>query len=154
MSLIERFEAKIYYGLDGCWYWIGALDTRGYGQFAINRKSKRAHRVSYLFYKSIHPREKSVCHTCDNPACVNPNHLFLGSHDENMKDMVKKGRSKVISDTHKGVKNVNAILTPETVRCIRKEYPGLTHKKLGEKYGVHKETIAHLLRGNTWKHIV
>ena len=94
----ERFEEKFEPIPEcGCWVWTAAHHERGYGYFHFpefdGRKSSFAHRVSYFLYKGVHPKDMSVCHTCDNPSCVNPDHLFLGSHADNMKDMSKKGRA-------------------------------------------------------------
>lgn len=96
--VIERFEEK-YEPIPeaGCWIWTACSHERGYGLFytGFNRKKGKmefAHRVSYEIYFGISPGDRSVCHSCDNPSCVNPNHLFLGSHKENMEDMMNKGR--------------------------------------------------------------
>jgi hypothetical protein len=81
----------------GCWIWTGALDQQGYGRLGVNRSAQRAHRVSFeLFVGPIPPgvgyHGTEVCHRCDTPHCVNPQHLFLGAHRENMADMLAKGR--------------------------------------------------------------
>ena len=99
-SMIERFESKFTKGeADDCWEWEATKHGRGYGYFYTSpyysqRKMDFAHRFSYHLYNGIKPTEKdSVCHKCDNPKCVNPNHLFLGTHTDNMRDMVNKGRN-------------------------------------------------------------
>ena len=93
--LVDRFHEKyerVPFG--ACWIWVGALDTDGYGMIAVGRGPKSAHRISWILKNGEIPDGKHVLHTCDNPACVNPDHLFLGTHSDNMKDGVKKGRIK------------------------------------------------------------
>src|SRR5208282_775886 len=96
-----RFWAKVSKLSDkrgGCWAWIGTLDDKGYGQFTIHNDNTithiKAHTYSWQNYAGLSVSDKMVvCHKCDHPYCVNPEHLFLGSQDDNMKDMVIKGRS-------------------------------------------------------------
>jgi len=91
--MIQRFKDKFIVANNGCWEWTGCLDKKGYGQFYYKGKHRRAHRVSWaLKYGEIPPSELFACHKCDNPKCVNPDHLFLGTQSDNMKDMSRKGR--------------------------------------------------------------
>jgi hypothetical protein len=84
----DGLEKFVFYSIDGCWYWIGGVQTKGYGWF----RSRLAHRVSYSIYKGIDPGNLNVCHSCDNKLCVNPDHLWLGTTNENIQDKMKKGR--------------------------------------------------------------
>lgn len=88
----ERLLDKVFYSPDGCWYWTGALSNKGYARIAFNGKNSLASRLSFRLFNGDIPGKLFVMHTCDNPMCVNPNHLVLGTQDDNMKDMVKKGR--------------------------------------------------------------
>ena len=81
---------------DECWNWIGGKDKDGYGVFGLSSKRKaiRAHKFSYIFYKGQLGKPLQVCHTCDNPSCVNPSHLFLGTAKDNVQDCHRKGRDR------------------------------------------------------------
>jgi hypothetical protein len=142
---IERFESKIYYSLDGCWYWLSYLDSCGYGRFgSISTKEVLAHRVAYEIY--IGPIGNFyVCHTCDHPSCVNPNHLFLGSQLDNVTDCIRKGRAKVA----KGEKAANAKLSTANVHYIRENPEKMTQVQLGKKFNVGQSAISKIILNQT-----
>ena len=153
--IIERLNRYIVQiPFSDCHYWIGALSRKnGYGAFQIREKGNRnnvkrcrVHRLIYeLFIGPI--GDKHVLHRCDNPQCVNLDHLFLGTHQDNMKDMTRKGR------TCYGSKNKDAKLKPEQVIEIRKLYAegGHTTRSLGAKYGVNGKHIYNIVTGKKWK---
>ena len=88
-----RFEKWIEKG-DGCWLWKGTPSNRGYGRFSINNRDFQSHRVSLEHFKGVATAGMLILHRCDTPLCVNPDHLYLGSHEENMRDMVERGGHK------------------------------------------------------------
>ena len=81
----------------GCWFWLASTDRGGYGQFNTGDGMKKAHVFSYMLHKGRVPDGKLVCHSCDNPACVKPDHLWLGTYLENNHDMIRKGRARYLS---------------------------------------------------------
>lgn len=98
----ERFWAKVAIGeREQCWPWLGARSERGYGRFSLRGRNMRATRVAILLTRGeAPPSGLHVCHTCDNPICVNPSHLWIGTHHQNMADLIAKGRHQNKSKTH------------------------------------------------------
>jgi hypothetical protein len=139
--------------LDECWEWIGPKRPNGYGQISRETRaegSMASHRFSWELAngKSI-PDGMVVMHKCDNPSCVNPNHLSIGTYRDNMIDMMQKGRKKTVSI--KGEENARSIINEEVVREIRSS--SLSHAELGRKFGVSPNCIRGVRIGRTWSHV-
>ena len=157
MDDAERFWAKVE-KTEGCWNWTAGLNMFGYGQFGLGNKMVRAHRLSYVLHhpltiELLEHREICVCHRCDNPKCVNPAHLFLGSQGDNMKDMYAKGRGGM--KKAKGEKQHLSKLTETQVREIRKKYAngGITQPQLALEYGVSQHSVWGIILRKSWSHI-
>lgn len=150
-SLIERFEAKIYYSIDNCWYWTGSLNIFGYGMLSVTSKEKvrGAHRVSYEIFKGKIPKGLNVLHSCDNRACVNPDHLSLGTQQDNMDDMQRKGRRVTLI----GERCHNSKLNESQVREILSMKGKMRVPEMVKKYGVIHQTIYQILNRKTWTHL-
>ena len=149
---IDRFYSKtILNEKTRCLEWIGSKIPKGYGQFRFNGKSRRAHRFIYEFHHGVIPDGMLVLHKCDNPSCCEISHLFLGTNDENMKDMVNKGRSW----KPKGELSPFTKLTDAIVKEIKKDiFAGMINKEIQEKYDV-SQTVVSLIKNNkTWTHVV
>ena len=132
-------------GPDECWEWAGGILSTGYGEIQDGDRNRKAHRIAWeLFYGPI-PNGMCVLHRCDNSACVNSRHLFLGSQADNMRDMDKKGRRVV---GLRGESNLQAKLTEQKVRGIR--VSRLTQRELGKKHGVSQVAIGMIKRGKSW----
>lgn len=132
-----------------CWIWKGSM-RNGYGQMNIGGHTRKTHRVAYTLVHGIIPDGMCVLHSCDNRACVNPSHLFLGDYADNAHDMVEKGRCS--NGNYRGELASHARLTWKDVREIRQDYvPGIvTHKMLASKYGVTTGAISSIIRKITW----
>ena len=157
LNIKERFEAKyIPEPNSGCWLWVGATGTYGYGNVTVKQESIQAHRLSYLLFKGKIPKGMWVLHKCDVRLCVNPNHLFIGTRQDNMDDMVKKNRQFCGERPYaKGSKNTQSKLTEKKVIKVRKMYKSsnFTMKELSEKFYVSKSVIHAVIHYITWKHI-
>jgi len=127
MQLEERFWSKVDKSGD-CWVWTAATFKGGYGQFRASKTRVSAHRFSYELVKGPIPDGMGVCHTCDNPPCVNPDHLFAGDQGVNLRDCTDKGR-------HVG----NKRFTDVQIKNIREDTR--TQGKIAKSYGVHRVTI-------------
>jgi hypothetical protein len=133
---------------DGCWVWTGSVTGLGYGKFYHDCTSTRAHRFVWASVHGSIPPGLEVCHHCDNPPCVRPDHLFLGTHVDNMEDRDRKGR------TVHGERHYRAQLTDGDVMEIRRTFArGASHKALATQLNIPIHRIANITSGRTWKHL-
>jgi len=142
----------------GCWLWTGAIEKGGYGtkRLAIfDNRNIYANRLSYLAYKEEDIEGLCVCHKCDTPCCVNPNHLFLGTRADNMRDMADKRRNRVPHPKIQGEAHFNSRLTEDDVLSIREKFVPrkYTQKMLAEEYGVSARTIRAIIAKELWKYV-
>lgn len=177
---IERFWNGVdRMGDDDCWDWTGHRSPSGYGRITIDYKGYRTNRLAWMVTNGPIPDGLFACHKCDNPACCNPKHLFLGTHDDNMRDMAEKGRS-ALGDRNgsrlyperlargdknfyrmfpecalQGEKSPLAVLDDQTVRLIRFVYGngGYTLTGLGKIFGVSFSTIHLIIKNKRWGHL-
>jgi len=139
---------------DGCWLWTAGTTTSGYGQLRLEAgpdeyrgKKARAHRVAYELCVDEIPEGMSVCHSCDNPLCVNPDHLWIGTHAENLKDMSVKGRAA------KGDRSGTSKLNSKQVGIIKRLLSGkkINQAQIAVLAGVSPSSITHISKGHTWR---
>lgn len=146
---LARFWSKVEKTNGGCWFWKGTVFSNGYGAFSIKKVHLvRVHRLSWIIANGKIPKGMCVCHECDNKLCVNPAHLCIGTHWENMADRQRKGR------TRNGEKS-SSPLTEKEVREIRKKYASgeAGSVLLGKAYGISPTAICNIINRTTWKHL-
>lgn len=163
-DLATRFWSKVRRGTAGeCWLWTGATN-RGYGTTVVITRGRKtilrgAHRVAWELTHGEIPKELSVLHRCDVPACCNPGHLWLGTQRDNMRDMIGKGRQAPIEQRHRvGETHGRARLRDVDVLAARRACAGgvpvrEVTRKLARKRGVAESTVLSAISGRTWKHL-
>lgn len=156
MSIIKLHQERIdeFWSrtrLDGdCLLWTAGKTGHGYGVFFADGKNRSAHRISYELTHGEVPDGLILRHTCDRPACVNPNHLITGTHLDNTRDKMERGRHR----TPIGVDHCRAKIDETAVLHIRQlRASGYTYKEIGDGYGISKTAVAMIATGETWKHI-
>jgi hypothetical protein len=136
----ERFESKVDRTGD-CHVWTAYKNQDGYGKFKFDGRMVNAHRVAWSLVNGEIPPGMHVLHSCDNPGCVNPEHLFLGTHQDNMDDKVSKGRTA-------------RVLSSDLVHYIRMwSALGATQTHIANRIGVGRFTVQNVLSGRTWSHV-
>jgi hypothetical protein len=135
---------------DGCWNWTGRSLVDGYGKIWVNGRRLLTHRFSWQIHNGEIPPDMRVCHKCDNPKCVNPSHLFLGTQFDNMRDMESKGRGVY---PH-GSRSKMAVLAERDIpKIIRLHASGITRAALAKRYSVSWPTIERIVTRSSWKHV-
>jgi len=148
----QRFWDKVQIGNNNeCWEWKAQLNEKRYGILWYNRKNTRAHRMSWMIHHGDVPMGMCVLHKCDNPSCVNPAHLFLGTNKDNSVDMMRKGRN----NPPKGEDSYRAILTEKKVIKIRKLWSSgiWKQREIANMFGIDRSHVSEIVRRDIWKHI-
>ncbi len=147
-ALVERLD---FYSMpepnSGCQLWTGST-TDGYGRLRWRGKPRKAHRLSWEAHYGPVPDGQLVCHKCDVPSCINPLHLWLGTNDDNMADMARKGR--VVAA--RGEQNKRSKLTAEQVVAIR--IAAGSQREIARQYGISQPQVGHIKRGQQWRHLL
>lgn len=145
-TLLRRFEARINRAENGCWLWTGSIQRSGYGQIIIEKgRPNYTHRVAWELYRGHIPLGMYVCHRCDVRACVNPDHLFLGTQSDNMADCVTKDRQA------KGAQLPHAKFTDADILDICAS--DLPDRQEAKRRGVNREVIRDIRLCKTYKHV-
>ena len=181
MSDLDRFMAKVSPEPNsGCWLWVGAARQTGYGNFFLGSKSISAHRAAWLLHRGGIPDGMCVCHHCDVPSCVNPEHLFLGTHLDNMRDMDAKGR-RVVSphdgannpmfgkthsacakalqsaakkDLFTGSKHPRASITEtQALEVLAMRREAMTAKQIAERVKISFHIVRNIINKKSWGHV-
>lgn len=147
----DRFLPKVRFAARGCWVWTGATAGKGYGRFRLRGRKVYVHRLvlEAKIGRLLAPGEQAL-HHCDHPLCVNPDHLFVGTQQDNMDDMTAKGRQV----TPRGEANGCSKLTQSQVDSIRealRSNPDASYSELGRRYGVGSHAISRIARGLLWR---
>jgi hypothetical protein len=149
---ITRFWEKVdKRGPDECWKWQAVIDKNGYGGFRLHGHFVKAHRAAYELFCGQIPDGMCVCHSCDNRACVNPAHLWLGTLADNNHDRDQKGRDRNL----RGEEHHSSRFSEQEIEDIRALYATgqFTYRQLARRYGVSKSSIGCIIRHQTWRHI-
>lgn len=149
--LAQRIRNLVDVVPDGCWIFQGTKNDAGYGRIMVGGKKRYAHRVSYETFNGPIDTGLYVCHSCDRPSCVNPDHLWTGTGKDNARDMSRKGRAPS-GEWCRGEGNGRAKLSERDVLVIRSSQ-GTSVRSLATEFGVGQTTIREILSGKRWAHV-
>ena len=153
LSDAKRFNSKCLRDGSGCLKWTGALFDSGYGAFKLGGKGRRAHRIAWVLAYGKIPDGAYVLHSCDNRACVDPEHLFLGDHVSNMADMVAKKRA-ARGAANGAAHRCTTKLGPDAVRMVRAWLSeGIPQRDIASHFGVSQSTVSQIRTGRVWAHV-
>lgn len=140
-----RLLLHVVFGMTECWHWCGSVNAQGYGRMTYQNRLQFAHRLSYQAFLGLIPEGMSVLHKCDNPSCINPGHLFLGTYSDNIRDAWVKGRQK----GRTGMLAPNRKITPEVAGaiCAARADTGDSYAKLGQQFGLAAMTVYNVVKG-------
>ena len=149
---MERFWSKVKKG-DRCWEWTAALTSDGYGRFWLDAKTLGAHRISWEIANGAIPKGFCVCHRCDNPRCVRPDHLFLGTNADNLRDMRQKGRNSAPPDNRGERCGMSKLTARQVLEIRRRRSNGEEGAALGDEFGVSAMQIYRIALRQRWGHL-
>lgn len=145
-SKVKKFPEHV----TDCWLWWAAKSSEGYGRFRVNGKLESPHRMVYEWYHGEIPKGYDICHHCDNPSCVNPDHLFAGTRSDNMLDASKKG----LLNPAKGEGHPFSKLRKADVKRIKQLLKrGRSYRSIADLFDVSADTISDIALGKNWKHV-
>ncbi len=149
----KRFYAKVTQGgPDDCWNWAAGRNSKGYGKFQLNKKTYYAHRVAYFLATGKRPGDRCIIHSCDNPGCCNPAHLRLGTHADNVRDRVERGRGGDQSGENNPAVKLTEKEVLEILNQLKRPYRGQL-RDLAKKYQVASQTIYSIKAKQSWTHL-
>lgn len=153
---VKHFWSKVAIkSVDECWTWQRGRTPTGYGQFRVDKTPISAHRFAWSLVHGTIPKGMFICHTCDNPPCCNPSHLFLGTPKDNVIDMTNKGRRGYGASGLRGERHGNAILTESNIKEMRTlRESGSSLMELALRYNIARSTVSDICLRKAWKHVL
>jgi hypothetical protein len=149
---IRRFQSKVKHSLAGCWEWQVSRHPQGYGRFRIGKHVYYANRVAWTIRYGAIPDGLSVLHTCDNPPCCRPSHLFLGTYGDNSRDAMSKGRHYTgsLEKAHEAARTLTEQQVREIIALLDTD---LLQREIAALYGIHQVTVSKINRRIRWRHL-